>query len=225
LNFFWNNPIFSREHYIKIFLDREGDRTISQSIYNGRCRWRRSQRAVLNLVRSRPLRLTPVFSEMTSQIDKSPENSHVYVPKYRCPRCSTRTCSLQCSRRHKKWSQCSGVRDPASYLRRSELATPTAFDRDFNFITGIERGLERAERDAEDHGIPMDHDYACSLEGKRSDHRTAGQRSQRRKRAGNSSVGEDDAFLRRVQATGTNLIRAPKGMTRSRQNGSRWNSK
>lgn len=80
---------------------------------------------------------------------------HIQPPKYRCPRCSTRTCSLPCSRRHKLWSQCSGVRDPAAYLKRSELATESAFDRDFNFITGIERTLERAERDAENRGISV----------------------------------------------------------------------
>lgn len=81
---------------------------------------------------------------------------HINPPKYRCPRCSTRTCSLPCSRRHKLWSQCSGVRDPAAYLKRSELATESAFDRDFNFITKIERSLERAEREAEVRGIPLD---------------------------------------------------------------------
>ncbi|KAL2368752.1 hypothetical protein RJ035_007466 [Blastomyces gilchristii] len=76
-------------------------------------------------------------------------------PKYKCPRCSTPTCSLACSKRHKLWSQCSGVRDPAAYLKRKELATPVAFDKDFNFLSGIERYVERAERDAENRGIAL----------------------------------------------------------------------
>ncbi|KAL1969662.1 hypothetical protein VTN77DRAFT_8215 [Rasamsonia byssochlamydoides] len=141
---------------------------------------------------------------------------HINVPKYRCPRCFTRTCSLVCSQRHKKWSQCSGVRDPAAYLRRSELATPAAFDRDFNFITGIERSLERAERDAENRGISLEHDYICSLDGKGA--------SKKRKRPPEMVKGEA-GFLRGAEAAGVKLERAPRGMTRNKQNASRWHQK
>ena len=48
---------------------------------------------------------------------------------------------------------CDGVRDPAVYLRRSELATPKAFDQDFNFLSGVERSREQVERSLASRGI------------------------------------------------------------------------
>ncbi|KAK7060230.1 hypothetical protein VNI00_000995 [Paramarasmius palmivorus] len=36
-------------------------------------------------------------------------------PKYTCPRCSIRTCSAPCSKKHKEGQGCSGVRDPTRY--------------------------------------------------------------------------------------------------------------
>ncbi|BCR90027.1 uncharacterized protein ACHE_51225S [Aspergillus chevalieri] len=142
---------------------------------------------------------------------------HINAPKYRCPRCSTRTCSLPCSRRHKTWSQCSGVRDPAAYLRRNELATPSAFDRDFNFITGIERSMERADRDAENRGISIDRQ---AEEGEEM--RDGGRK---RKRPNEGLVKGEAGFLRGAQSSEVNVIRAPKGMTRNKQNTSRWHPK
>ncbi|OJK01574.1 hypothetical protein ASPACDRAFT_41837 [Aspergillus aculeatus ATCC 16872] len=193
---------------------------------------------------------------------------HLQPPKYRCPRCNTRTCSLPCTRRHKLWSQCSGVRDPAAYLRRSELATETAFDRDFNFITGIERSIERAGRDAENRGIRVDGDATgfvrdlavVGLDDSPSSTGTgkgvegeggevgggAGGAGGKRKRgaavaaavaagagagaagagagAGGPAKGES-AFLREVRNAGVKVIRAPRGMSRNKENGSRWFAK
>ena len=142
--------------------------------------------------------------------------SHIHVPKYRCPRCSTRTCSLPCTRRHKTWSQCSGIRDPAAYLRRNELATPASFDRDFNFITGVERWLERAERDAESRGIMLDHDYSCSL-----NKNIAGKKRKRTQEPANGKAG----FLRAAKESGVTVERAPWGMTKGKQNVSRWHAR
>lgn len=136
-------------------------------------------------------------------------------PKYRCPRCSTRTCSLPCSRRHKLWSQCSGVRDPAAYVRRNELATEAAFDRDFNFITSVERGLERAERDAENRGIPLD----CEIKTDEAD------TGMKRKRPNNWLVKGEAGFLRGAKTAGVRVVRAPRGMTRNKENTSKWNPK
>ncbi|KAI5852506.1 hypothetical protein DFP73DRAFT_454539, partial [Morchella snyderi] len=66
-------------------------------------------------------------------------------PKYRCPACDARTCSLTCSKRHKTYKQCSGTRDPTAYLKRSALVTPSALNRDFNFLTGVEKAVLRAD--------------------------------------------------------------------------------
>ncbi|KAE8356796.1 hypothetical protein BDV28DRAFT_65634 [Aspergillus coremiiformis] len=162
---------------------------------------------------------------------------HIQPPKYRCPRCSTRTCSLPCSRRHKLWSQCTGVRDPAAYLKRNELATESAFDRDFNFITGIERRLERAERDAENRGISVQPGVSgrgvdlkvVGLDGD-GDVTTGTEREHGRKRrrvdgGRGAFVRGEVGFLRGVEEAGVTVLRAPRGMSRNKANASRWLAK
>ncbi|KAL1886628.1 hypothetical protein Plec18167_000560 [Paecilomyces lecythidis] len=145
---------------------------------------------------------------------------HINQPKYRCPRCSIRTCSLPCTRRHKLWSQCSGVRDPAAYLKRNELANPSAFDRDFNFITGIERTLERAERDVEHRGITLPSEQELALNGDEEGEVGAG-----KKRKRETLVKGEAGFLRGAEASGVRVVRAPRGMSRNKENTSRWHPK
>ncbi|KAG2417678.1 hypothetical protein HFD88_008897 [Aspergillus terreus] len=157
---------------------------------------------------------------------------HINAPKYRCPRCSTRTCSLPCSRRHKLWSQCSGIRDPAAYLRRSELATESAFDRDFNFITGIERGLERAERDVENRGIRgrtgvLD-PAAVGLEHEVESYESGPGDKKRKRGPGAEAPGlvkGEAGFLRGAENAGVRVVRAPRGMSRNKANATRWHPK
>ncbi|KAJ5980678.1 hypothetical protein N7481_007976 [Penicillium waksmanii] len=165
-----------------------------------------------------------------SNSNNHPETATSIPPKYRCPRCSTRTCSLPCTRRHKLWSQCSGVRDPAAYLKRSELATASAFDRDFNFISGIERSLERAERDAENRGIDLAQTAAESADaggggGGEQAQNTGAVAGQKRKHPGGGLVKGEAGFLRGAEAGGVRVVRAPRGMSRNKANGSRWHPK
>ncbi|KAK0618769.1 putative box C/D snoRNA protein [Lasiodiplodia hormozganensis] len=87
----------------------------------------------------------PLLSDLCGVCNRNP-------PKYRCPRDSVRTCSLPCYKRHQQWAQCNGKRDAASFVKRSELATPRGIDHDYNFLTSIERGLQRADDDAEARG-------------------------------------------------------------------------
>ncbi|KAE8378136.1 hypothetical protein BDV26DRAFT_197396 [Aspergillus bertholletiae] len=170
---------------------------------------------------------TPLLSELCTIC-------HIQPPKYRCPRCSTRTCSLPCSRRHKLWSQCSGVRDPAAYMKKNELATESAFDRDFNFITGIERSLERAERDADNRGISVQPgtsgrgvDLAVvGLDG--DDDNVGGEPGKKRRRVEGGSGGfvkGEFGFLRGTEEAGVTVLRAPRGMSRNKANASRWHAK
>ncbi|KAL2823311.1 HIT finger domain protein [Aspergillus cavernicola] len=166
---------------------------------------------------------------------------HIQPPKYRCPRCSTRTCSLPCTRRHKLWSQCTGIRDPAAYLRRSDLATESAFDRDFNFITGIERRLERADREAENRGVQTDvrvnrvrdaaavgleHEDVVVNDGGGKRKRGAGM-GQGLVSGGNEGgfVKGEMGFLKRAKGAGVRVVQAPRGMSRAKLNGSKWHQK
>ncbi|MCJ1404449.1 hypothetical protein MMC11_007674 [Xylographa trunciseda] len=123
-------------------------------------------------------------------------------PKYRCPRCSARTCSLACSKRHKQWAQCSGVRNPAAYLKRHELATPKYFDQDYNFIAGIERTLETAERDVTARGVQL---YETRPANKRD------------------GPMKGEVNLRQaLEKSGVVVERAPVGMKRNLQNKTSW---
>ncbi|KAF2447829.1 hypothetical protein P171DRAFT_429430 [Karstenula rhodostoma CBS 690.94] len=113
--------------------------------------------------------------------------------KYRCPGCSARTCSLPCYKRHQQWAQCNGKRDPAKFVKKSQLATPAGIDHDYNFLTGIERGLEKADRQLEGQGL-----------GSRPDPR----------RDGKGRLPSDQHFAE----AGVTVIRAPKGLSRQKDN-------
>ncbi|MCJ1391361.1 hypothetical protein MMC18_004224 [Xylographa bjoerkii] len=126
-----------------------------------------------------------------------------FPPKYRCPRCSARTCSLACSKRHKQWAQCSGVRNPAAYLKRHELASPKYFDQDYNFISGIERRIETAERSVTARGVQLQETRSAS------------------KRDG-PMKGEVN-LRQALDKSGVIIERAPVGMKRSLQNKTSWN--
>ncbi|KAI9828080.1 MAG: hypothetical protein M1832_003607 [Thelocarpon impressellum] len=131
------------------------------------------------------------------------------VPRYRCPRCGLRTCSLPCSRRHKLWAQCDGVRDPGVYVKRAELSTPAGIDRDFNFLVGIERRLERGDRDVEERGIEV-----------------ADERDEQRPWSGrrNLQKGESNVAAA-LERCGVVVRRAPKGMQRAKDNNTHWKKK
>ncbi|KAG0636874.1 hypothetical protein HOY80DRAFT_975616 [Tuber brumale] len=73
---------------------------------------------------------------------------HSRPPKYRCPACATRTCSVACVKKHKLYAQCSGRIDAAAFVRRSALlSSPATLNRDFAFLTGAERVLGSALRE------------------------------------------------------------------------------
>ncbi|MCJ1288006.1 Box C/D snoRNA protein 1 [Xylographa opegraphella] len=124
------------------------------------------------------------------------------TPKYRCPRCSARTCSLACSQRHKQWTQCSGVRNPAAYRKRHELTDPKNFDQDYNFISAIERGIDSAARTVAARGVPL---------------------PPTSKRDG-PLKGEVN-LRQALERSGVVVERAPVGMVRSLQNRTSWNRK
>ncbi|KAL3455119.1 hypothetical protein BJX64DRAFT_298058 [Aspergillus heterothallicus] len=175
-----------------------------------------------------------IMSEEDSLLTNLCAICHIQPPKYRCPRCSTRTCSLPCTRRHKLWSQCSGIRDPAAYLRRSELASESAFDRDFNFITSIERRIERAEREAEDRGVDVSGKRVrdAAVVGLEHEDLEQGEKERqwnnrnKRKRGPDNGLTRGEAgFVRRAREGGVKVIKAPAGMSRGRVNGSKWHNK
>ncbi|KAF1930748.1 uncharacterized protein M421DRAFT_99360 [Didymella exigua CBS 183.55] len=118
---------------------------------------------------------------------------NIHESKYKCPGCSARTCSLPCVKRHKQWAQCSGRRDPTKFMKKSELATPAGIDHDYNFLSGIERDLEKSDKTVSERGL----DVGLSS-------RLRGDQSQKM----------DYQFSN----AGVKVIRAPKGMSRAKEN-------
>ncbi len=104
-------------------------------------------------------------------------------------------------KRHKLWSQCSGVRNPAAYRKRHELATPASVDQDYNFISSVERSLQKADNDAADRGI----DIADDARGKYN-------RVQARLNV-------------EIAKSGAIVLKAPAGLSRSKQNRSHYDYK
>jgi hypothetical protein len=96
-------------------------------------------------------------------------------------------------KRHKLFAQCSGVRDPAAFVKRSKLATPGALNRDYNFLTGVERVLARDV-----------HAEVEEVNGEEEEDEGGRAAEQRR-----------EAFLNR---SGVVVKRAPRGMKRAREN-------
>lgn len=80
---------------------------------------------------------------------------HSAPPKYTCPRDKVRTCSLACSQAHKRRAACTGVRDPSAYVSKSVLATAGGIDRDYNFLSGLERNIDRADKETTERGVSL----------------------------------------------------------------------
>lgn len=59
----------------------------------------------------------------------------------------TATCSLPCYKKHQQRAVCNGKRDPSKYKKKSELATPSGIDHDYNYLKGLERTIDRASED------------------------------------------------------------------------------
>lgn len=95
---------------------------------------------------------------------------------------------------------CDGKRDATKYVRKSELETAAGVDHDFNFLSGIERGLDGAERGLEERGVGVQQDQRGRLKNY-------------------------DAFRRRMEETRVLVERAPVGLSRQRENRTRWNAK
>lgn len=88
-------------------------------------------------------------------------------------------------------------------MSRVELATEKGIDHDYNYLTSIERELDRAERNATSRGVVLEN---CLLNGK-----------------GTSQPAKGEVPLKAaLERCGVIIARAPKGMTRNRQNGTKW---
>ncbi|KAL8732515.1 MAG: hypothetical protein Q9166_002729 [cf. Caloplaca sp. 2 TL-2023] len=95
-----------------------------------------------------------------------------------------------------------GIRDPTTYLKRSDLATPKGIDHDYNYLTSVERQLDNAERNAQSGGILL-------------------YNGDQRKRLHQPAKGEVP-LENAIKQCRIVVDRAPKGMSRQKQNETHW---
>jgi len=168
-------------------------------------------RSASNHIRDDPIEMDdPLLSSLCSIC-------RINIPKYTCPRCSVQTCSLPCSRRHKLWSSCSGIRDPTVYKPMSQLATPSGVDHDYNFLHSIEYQIERSEkRIVEDRGLVGKEELAAARRDEDPGEWRVKMRKRKRQNPGQEPIE------RALKAMRTTVELAPKGMKRSLDNGTTW---
>jgi hypothetical protein len=83
-------------------------------------------------------------------------------------------------------------------VKKSQLVTPAGIDHDFNFLTGIERDIEKAEK-----GLKEGSDGASST-------------PQSWSQARSTRKGQTD--YQHLESAGVKVIRAPKGLSRQKEN-------
>ncbi|GAP85557.1 putative HIT zinc finger protein [Rosellinia necatrix] len=145
----------------------------------------------------------------------------IQAPRYTCPRCGTRTCSLSCVKKHKTWSSCNGERDPTVFVAIDKLKTDAGIDHDYNFLTKIERSVERVER-----VLREDRDILPRENPEPPPHKKT--RFNKGQSRGRTTVDDglrkwDRNAIHRMRGLGIHVSSVPYGMTRSKENMSSWN--
>jgi len=129
------------------------------------------------------------------------------------------TCSLTCSKRHKLWASCNGIRDPTVFKPISQVATPAGIDHDYNFLHSIETGVQRSEkRLIEDLGIISKDELSRARTGQNEPGWT-------RKNKVKTELPGDVCIVRELEQMQTRVLTAPKGMRRNKENTTSWQRK
>ncbi|KAG0663278.1 hypothetical protein C6P45_000883 [Maudiozyma exigua] len=142
------------------------------------------------------------------------EICHEHPFKYKCPGCLKRTCSLDCSKRHKQQENCTGkAYNPQKYVSNDEIKgedderheNNALIQRDFHFLTGLKRELEIHKNDA----FVKNKKVLRSNYGNYNNNKGKTQYQQ----------GSDG---KRTFRRGVNCLLLPRGMSRSSMNRSKW---
>ncbi|KAI1433442.1 hypothetical protein GGR50DRAFT_668613 [Xylaria sp. CBS 124048] len=149
---------------------------------------------------------------------------HVQPPRYRCPRCKTRTCSLSCVKKHKLWSSCSGERDATAYIPLDKLKTDAGIDHDYNFLTKIERSIERADRIMRDDRHILPPEPSTNIPPKKKTRLNKGQ-SRGRTTIDNGPRTWDKFMIHRLRDLGIHMSSLAYGMTRAKENMTSYNKR
>ncbi|KAK4140798.1 uncharacterized protein C8A04DRAFT_14623 [Dichotomopilus funicola] len=162
---------------------------------------------------------------------------HAQPPKYRCPRCSARTCSVPCIQKHKARADCDGQRNPRAFMPLKQLKTASGVDHDYNFLTSIERARERAEKDivearrllSEKELRPQNEEKVFQKVWHRDELHHVPVQHQSYKKHGKPQEGLtfidgfDKHVRRRLRFLDIEATTMPKGMARQKENATAWN--
>ncbi|KAI9270739.1 hypothetical protein BDA99DRAFT_557544 [Phascolomyces articulosus] len=81
---------------------------------------------------------------------------HINLHKYKCPRCSIYTCSVDCVKRHKQESDCSGERDKTHFVSREEYNYSHMMS-DYTYLEDVSRRSDTLTRERYKAPAFMDH--------------------------------------------------------------------
>lgn len=141
--------------------------------------------------------------------------------KYTCPACGAKTCSVECVKRHKLRSECTGTVDPTKFVEKSELSgNPNLINRDYNFLLNFERRMQNGMEQTKNNVRAMFRKNQGSNPYKRQ--RTNEADNDPRLLKVNSQFNNPPTSYRREN---TLVIHLPLGMTRASQNKSGYDKK
>ncbi|RDA82505.1 hypothetical protein CP532_3182 [Ophiocordyceps camponoti-leonardi (nom. inval.)] len=149
---------------------------------------------------------------------------HAAPPKYTCPGCQRRSCSLECVKDHKARSSCDGKRDETAYVPPSKLRTVNGLNHDYNFLQRLGMSKERAERILVDDSGLVSRDelkpetVQVPTYKKGRDGRTYRVFKERKKVASVQQNRSERLLERKLVRSGIEMLRAPKEMTRRKEN-------
>jgi hypothetical protein len=107
------------------------------------------------------------------------------------------------------------MRDPTVFKPRSELATPSGIDHDYNFLHSIEHRIERSEKlIVEERSLVGEDELKLARAGEED-------RARIRRKQGPQHAGEEP-IQKSLQSMVTSVHRAPKGMRRNLENETSW---
>ena len=161
---------------------------------------------------------SPSLSSSTSPLCAICSNE---PPKYTCPRCSTKSCSLACSKAHKAQTGCTGERDRTAFVPMNEYDYGTLVN-DYSFLEDVGRKVEGWGREIVKDGIDR-RDVSSAVRG--TSMRGGRGRGRGRKRTMGHGQERRQYLAMQLALRDVDMDILPSGMERARRNRSCWNSR
>ncbi|OCF33303.1 hypothetical protein I316_05044 [Kwoniella heveanensis BCC8398] len=141
-------------------------------------------------------------------------------PKYTCPRCLIKTCSLPCSKIHKTRDECSGLRDPAAFVSLKEYGQG-AWSDDYKWLEEGRRKVGGWGQGIKVEELPASSSLHRPGNGRGGDRDRDKQARNRR----GKKTGKVDGLRRELEKRGCSVHFMPEGMAKRKSNQSSWNPK